>query len=111
MMRKIGVTAAPLNRKMYAPGKGPSDMPFQPRVRHRRGRGKKLPSFIIRCGCCPAGPVEIYYDHPTKEAAWATLEINGVDGSIQDWRDILLPFLGFKRMRRGWADKLPSLKR
>jgi hypothetical protein len=56
------------------------------RVLHRKGHGKRSPGYLLKCGCCDE-KLEIYYD---KEG----LEINGVDGSIEDWRKILLPLLG-----------------
>jgi len=39
----------------------------------------------LKCGCCKE-KVEIYYSDDG-------LEINGVNGAIEDWRDILLPLL------------------
>jgi hypothetical protein len=44
---------------------------------------------LLRCGCCNRS-VEIYYDPEG-------LEINGVNGSVENWREILLPLLGKKR--------------
>jgi hypothetical protein len=43
---------------------------------------------LIKCGDCDES-VEIYHDD-------TTLEINGVIGSIQNWREALLPLLGVK---------------
>ena len=59
----------------------------QPQIRvfHKKGVGKKMPRYLLKCGCCDE-KVEIYYDHDG-------LEINGVNGSIEDWREILLPLL------------------
>ena len=57
----------------------------QIRVYHKKGSGKKMPRYLLKCGCCNE-KVEIYYD---REG----LEINGVNGSIEDWREILLPLL------------------
>jgi len=102
-MASKSVSLVPLNRKMAIPREGGC---FLPRVTHRPARGKRSPRFIIRCGCCNAGPVEIYYDDHTKELVWATFEINGVNGSVRDWRNILLPLLGFRRRGNVWADKL-----
>ena len=48
-----------------------------------------LPSFVIKCGCCEQ-KVEIFYDHDSREES---LEIGGVDGSLKNWREILLPLL------------------
>ena len=57
----------------------------QIRVYHKRGSGKKCPRYLLKCGCCKE-KVEIYYGDDG-------LEINGVNGAIEDWRDILLPLL------------------
>jgi hypothetical protein len=57
----------------------------QIRAYHRKGSGKKSPRYLLKCGCCEE-KVEIYYSDDG-------LEINGVNGSIEDWRDILLPLL------------------
>ena len=63
------------------------------RISHRAQRqlcqGHISPRYLLRCGCCNRA-VEIYYD-PDE------LEINGVNGSIENWREILLPLLGMKR--------------
>ena len=58
---------------------------WQLRVYHRARRGKRDPRYLIKCGCCNQ-QVEIYYGD-------GTLEINGVMGSVRDWREILLPLL------------------
>ncbi len=62
-----------------------ADGSWELRVYHRAARGKKSPRCLIKCGCCGES-VEIYYD---KEG----LEINGVNGSLANWREILLPLL------------------
>ena len=63
------------------------------RVSHRAKRklrqGYISPRYLLRCGCCDRS-VEIYYDPEG-------LEINGVNGSMENWREILLPLLGMKR--------------
>jgi len=60
------------------------------RVSHRaarkRGTGYICPRYLLRCGDCNHA-VKIYYDADV-------LEINGVHGSIGNWREILLPLLG-----------------
>ena len=56
------------------------------RVFHKKGNDKRSPRYLLKCGCCDE-KLEIYYD---KES----LEINGVMGSIENWKDILLPLLG-----------------
>ena len=55
------------------------------RVSHRKSRGKKAARYLIKCGCCDES-VEICYD------AYG-LEINGVNASLRQWREILLPLL------------------
>ena len=66
------------------------------RAARRRGKGWVSPRYLLRCGCCD-GKVEISYDDET-------LEINGVLGSIENWREILLPLLARKKKV---ARKLP----
>ena len=46
-------------------------------------------SYLLKCGCCDE-KLEIYYDEEG-------LEINGVNGSIEDWREILLPLLRIEK--------------
>ena len=57
----------------------------QIRIYHKKGSDKKSPRYLLKCGCCNA-KLEIYYDNDF-------LEINGVNGTIEDWREILLPLL------------------
>ncbi|MBM3129937.1 MAG: hypothetical protein FJ009_15110 [Chloroflexi bacterium] len=61
----------------------------QIRVYHRQGSGKRCPRYTLRCGCCDQ-KVEIYYDADG-------LEIGGVNGALDDWREILLPLLLVER--------------
>ena len=58
---------------------------WQLRVFHRNAIGKRDPRYLIKCGCCDE-KVEIYY-------GGGTLEINGVMGSVENWREVLLPLL------------------
>lgn len=46
------------------------------------------PSIRVKCGCCD-NTVEINF-------VWdgAALEINGVSGTVDQWRKVLLPLLG-----------------
>ena len=71
------------------------------RVSHRsqqeRRQGHISPRYLLRCGCCDAA-VEIYYGPDD-------LEINGVYGSIENWREILLPLL---RMRQRGKHFMPD---
>ncbi len=66
------------------------------RVRHREGSGKKTPSYILRCGCCSES-LQIYY-------ADDGLEIGGVNGALEDWREILLPLLLIERRGNRFVD-------
>jgi hypothetical protein len=59
------------------------------RAQRKRGKVHVSPRYLLRCGCCDRS-VEIYYDPED-------LEINGVYGSLENWREILLPLLGMKR--------------
>lgn len=70
----------------------------QIRVYHRKESGKKSPRYLLKCGCCEER-VEIYYGDDG-------LEINGVNGSIENWRDILLPLLFIEKK----GDKLVAKK-
>lgn len=71
-----------LNRKLVQDdGKGG----WKLRVRHRKGIGKKCNCYLVKCGCCN-NRVEIYYDEDS-------LEINGVNANLNEWRTILLPLL------------------
>ena len=55
------------------------------RVFHRKAEGRRDPRYLIKCGCCEER-LEIYYGGDT-------LEVNGVMGSVKNWREILLPLL------------------
>lgn len=55
------------------------------RVWHRKGKGEKCSRYLVKCGCCD-NSVEIYYDEDS-------LEINGVNANLNEWRTILLPLL------------------
>ena len=55
------------------------------RVYHKKAIKKKMPRYLLKCGCCNK-KIEIYYDEEG-------LEIGGVNGAIEDWREILLPLL------------------
>lgn len=68
---------------------GHSSIRVSHRAAQRRGTGWKSPRYLLRCGCCDQS-LEIYYGVDS-------LEINGVHGSIENWREILLPLLRMKR--------------
>ena len=65
------------------------------RKQHKKGRRTVSPRLLIKCGCCDS-KVEIYYDEDPREQ-FAMLEINGVDGSVRDWRKVFLPLLRLKK--------------
>lgn len=67
---------------------GQCDIRLSHRAAQRHGTGWKSPRYLLRCGCCDQS-VEIYYGVDS-------LEINGVHGSIENWREILLPLLRMK---------------
>ncbi|MCL5073761.1 MAG: hypothetical protein M1308_23140 [Actinobacteria bacterium] len=58
------------------------------RVYHKKATGNKSRRYLLKCGCCNE-KLEIYYDENG-------LEVNGVNGSIKDWQEILLPLLQIK---------------
>ena len=60
---------------------------------HRAQKGKKDARFLFKCGCCDE-KVEVYYGGDS-------LEINGVMGSVKDWRTLLLPMLNMKLPGQG----------
>ena len=61
----------------------------QIRVYRKKGSGKKMSRYLLKCGCCDE-KLKIYYDDEG-------LEINGVSGSIEDWCEILLPLLRIEK--------------
>ena len=71
---------------------------FAIRVFHRKAQGKKSPRLLLKCGCCD-GQLEIHYGDDA-------LEINGVYGSLENWREILLPLV-----RPGHDNDIPSRSR
>ncbi len=74
----------------------------QPEIRlyHRKGVGRKSPRYLLRCGCCD-GRLEIHY-------ADDGLEIGGVNGAIEDWREILLPLLLIDQKGSKLVDRKPK---
>ncbi len=57
----------------------------QIRVYHKKAIKKRGPRYLLKCGCC-GEKIEVYY-------AGDGLEIGGVNGALEDWREILLPLL------------------
>jgi len=73
---------APQNKRLAQPR---SEGGFALRVSHQKGRGKRMPRYRVKCGCCEQ-QLEIYYSAED-------LEINGVIASVENWREVLLPLL------------------
>jgi len=55
------------------------------RVWRRKGGAKRSPRLLVKCGDCE-NALEVFYDQDA-------LEIGGVHGSVENWREILLPLL------------------
>jgi hypothetical protein len=79
------------------------------RIFARKGRGEKSPRLLIKCGDCE-NALEIYYDSKYPE----DLEIGGVLGSVENWREILLPMLDAQTplhlQPRSRPDRLTNIK-
>lgn len=67
----------------------------QIRVKHGKGTKKTGPYLLVRCGDCQEGQFKIFYHdtelHGDEEIL---LEIGGVFGDVDNWREILCPILG-----------------
>lgn len=70
------------NKKMAIPAESGG---FRLRIYTRKGSEKKMARILVKCGCCDA-QLDIRHD-------FQTLEINGVIGSLDEWRSILFPLL------------------
>lgn len=67
------------------------------RVTKQARRKLVSPRLLVRCGCCNQS-LEIYYDEkPTGNRHHDSLEINGVNGTVDQWRQVLLPLLKIGR--------------
>ena len=67
-------------------------------ITRRKGRQVSRRRFInprirVRCGCGCGRTVDIVHEQKLHEIG--TIEINGVVGSLAQWREILRPILGF----------------
>ena len=72
------------------------------RTFHRAKKGKKDARFLFKCGCCDQ-KVEVYYGGDS-------LEINGVLGSVKNWRELLLPVLNMKLSGQGKEEREPATR-
>jgi hypothetical protein len=87
--------AIPIQRRMAVlrpEPEGVSAIRVSHRAERKRGQEHISPRYLLRCGCCDRA-VEIYYNTDG-------LEINGVNGSVENWREILLPLLGSKQPKK-----------
>jgi len=66
---------------------------FAIRIFHRTRNGRKDARFLFKCGCCDER-LELHYGEDS-------LEINGVFGSVDNWRKLLLPLLERKLPGQG----------
>jgi hypothetical protein len=71
------------------------------RAEQKRGNRTTSARYLLRCGDCDQA-LQIYYGPDD-------LEINGVYGSIENWREILLPLL--RLSRRGKSFKADAIRR
>ncbi len=58
----------------------------QIRIYHKKATAKQSARYLLKCGCC-GSKLELHY------ADDDILEIGGVCGAVDDWREILLPLL------------------
>ena len=82
--------AKPMNQKLAQTRK---EGYFAIRTFHTSKKGKRDPRFLFKCGCCEQ-KLEVYYGEDS-------LEINGVMGSVGNWRELLLPLLDMKLPGQG----------
>ncbi len=73
---------------------------FDLRVTRRKARqisSRRTQSARVRvkCGCC-SNVLDIHHDEESLSAVANTLEINGVMGTVEQWRQILLPLLNLE---------------
>src|SRR3989344_5439462 len=71
-------------------------LPLRVTRRKRRQTSERSstgPSIRVKCGCCSEAFVIAYDATPTKDPHFDTLEINGVMGTIDQWRQVLAPLL------------------
>ncbi len=63
------------------------------RITRSKARKTYQPRIRVKCGCCDEA-VEIYHEaEPTGDEHQDCLEINGVSGTVNQWRQVLLPLL------------------
>ena len=72
------------------------------RVTYCKAGRKGAEQYRVKCGCCEE---LLYICCPGDQ----TLEIGGVDGSIKNWREILLPLLQFEVIDGEIIDVSPTV--
>jgi hypothetical protein len=80
---------------------GGSTMPLRLTRRKRRQLSPRRfigPRVRVKCGCCNEA-VDICHDDELRGVEVNTLEINGVNGTIAQWRKVFAPLLGFQEVR------------
>lgn len=69
------------------------------RTTYRQPKGVKSGRLLIKCGCCDER-LEVHPDAfvlpPDADPHRTFIEINGVDGSVDQWRQIFGPLLGMR---------------
>lgn len=68
------------------------------RKRQLSERRSESARIRVKCGCCNEA-VDICHDEEVTSLAGTTLEINGVMGSLAQWRKVFAPLLGFQEVR------------
>lgn len=63
--------------------------------RQRSARTSESARVRVKCGCCKEA-VDVYHDTHLTNPLHNTLEINGVMGTIAQWRQVFAPLLGFQ---------------
>ena len=78
--------------------KGGEENPLK--VSMQKGNKKKADRVLIRCGCCPqALEISLFGIDIENLIHEGSLEINGVMGTIDQWKQVLLPLLGMKEKK------------
>jgi len=77
-------------------------------LEHGNRKKKSAPCYRIRCGCCDE-KFDIYYFEDGDESLG--IEIGGVIGSLENWREILLPILRIEYKDGEFVDVSKSAKK
>ncbi len=62
---------------------------------HRTPRSSVSARIRVKCGCCNEA-VDIHHDDNLCSVSGNTLKINGVMGTLAQWRQVFAPLLGFQ---------------